>query len=179
MPWDYSIYPDLTETQEHVLTVIGETLYMIQMAEDAIQNCCTYVFQDESDLLEKLYSKEKQDRKRTLGQIVSVVRKQVEVHPQFDVMLTTFVDKRNFFVHTMFNDAEFGLQSDELCKRTEEFLLDLQDYAWNIQNIFLGCLMNWMRQSGVHEHLPQEIKENKHLGQVEQKSFNLLFRDKQ
>ena len=91
--------------------------------------------------------------------------------------IPAFVEKRNFFVHRMFNAKEFGLASDDQCKKSEDFLHDLQDYAWNVQNIFLGCLINWMRDNGVYEHMPDEIKGNKHLRQVEQKSFHVLFRE--
>ncbi len=176
--WDYSIYPELTEGQEHVFAVIGETLYMIQLAEQAIQNCIVFVFAGKKDIsLDRLYSNKERIRKKTLGQIVLEVRKTVEVHPQFDEMLKAFVDKRNFFVHNMFNDKDFGLATDEQRSKTEAWLNDLQDYAWNVQNVFLGCLMNWAKESGVYEHLPKEITENKHLRQVQKKPFHLLFRD--
>jgi hypothetical protein len=177
MPWDYSIYPELTESQQRVFSLTGETLYMIQMAEDAIQICSIFVFEQQDFSIEKIYSAGEKARKKTLGQLLSDLRKRTKVHPKFGSILKAFVEKRNFFAHRIFNDPEFALTPDENCKKTERFLLDLQDDAWNVQNVFLGCLMNWAKEEGVYEHLPETLKKNKHLLQVQQRPFHLLFED--
>ena len=175
MPWDYSIYPELTKTQEHVFGVIGETIYMIQIAEHAIQNCMIFVFEQPDFLIENFYAVEQRERKKTLGYIITTLRSKAEIHPQFDGMLTAFVDKRNFFIHNLFNDKEYGLSTDEQCKKTESYLSDLQDYAWNIMNVFLSVLIEWSKTSGVSEHIGTLYK-NPHLAQVEQKPFHLLIK---
>ncbi len=176
MAWDYSIYPELTDTQKHVFSTIGETLYMIQLAEHAIKLCGDFAFSGQKNFsLEKLYSNQKKDRKRTLGQLLTELRKIVNIHPQFDSILKSFVEKRNFFAHNIFNDPNYGLVSDETCKQTEGFLLDLQDDAWNVQNVFMGVLLYWAKVNGIYEHFPKEFKENKHLQQVQKQPFHLLF----
>lgn len=176
MAWDYSIYPKLTKKQKEVFTSAGETLYMIQMAEQAIQICITFALGGQKQLsLEKIYSEQEKNRKKTIGQLLFPLRKKIYIHPDFDSILVSFVEKRNFFVHTIFNDLKYGLTSDELCETTNQFLLDLQDFAWNVQNVFLGCLINWAKESGVYDHLPEEIKNNRHLFQVQEKSFHWLF----
>jgi len=177
VPWDYSIYPELTEAQKHAFGVIGETLYMIQLAEWAIQTCMIFVFTGKNQIsVERLYSENATIRKKTLGQVLAELRKRTEVHPQFNQMLKTFVEKRNFFVHHIFNDKDYSLATKDSCENIEDFLNDLQDYAWNVQNVFLGCLTNWMKETGVDELMPPQIKEDKHLQQVKQKSFHVLFR---
>lgn len=176
MTWDYSIYPKLTESQKHVFSTVGETLYMIQLAEHAIKMCGEIVFREQKNFsLEKLYSGRQKDRKRTLGQILSELRKIVNIHPQFDLILKSFVEKRNFFAHNIFNNQNYGLTSDDACKQTEQFLLELQDDAWKVQNVFMGCLLHWTKENGIYEHFPEELKQHKHLEQVQKQPFYLLF----
>ncbi len=176
MAWDYSIYPDLTEMQKQTFASIGETLYLIQMAEAAIQNCNRFVFGNSSAFsVERIFGSNEKQRKKTLGQLLSELRKQTAIHKEFDSMLKTFVESRNFFVHSMFNYSHYSLSSNEQCQEVEKFLADLQDYAWNVQNVFLGCLMNWAKQSGVYDHLPNEIKNNKHLVQLDKQPYHRLF----
>jgi hypothetical protein len=176
MPWDYSIYPELTDSQRHAFGVIGETLYMIQLSEWAIQTCLIYVFSENEISVESLFSENEVIRKKTLGQVLTVLRKRSEVHPQFDEMLRVFLEKRNLFIHHIFNDPGYSLSTKESCEKVEAFLNDLQDYAWNIQNVFLGCLTYWSKETGIDDFMPPEIKENKHLNQVRQKSFHVLFK---
>ena len=176
MPWDYSIYPELTKSEKHAFGVIGETLYMIQMAEWAIQTCMISVFSNNEISVDSLYSESEKNRKKTLGQVLSLLRKRSELHPQFDEMLKVFLEKRNFFVHHIFNDPNYSLSTKDDCDKVENFLNDLQDYAWNVQNVFLGCLTNWMKETGIDKFMPPEILENKHLEQVRQKSFHILFK---
>ena len=177
MPWDYSIYPELTDEQRKVFSVTGETLYMIQLAESAIQNCLVFAFDDQDITLEKIYSEEKAVRRKTLGQIVKLFQKKIALHPDFHKMLNEFVEQRNHFVHHIFNDNKFKISTDEECKKIQKHLNSIQDYAWNIQNVFWSYLINWMKETGVYEHLPKEFKESQHFKQVEQKPFQLLFQE--
>jgi len=175
MPWDYSIYADLTEEQIRVFSVTGETLYMIQLAETAIQDCLIFAFDDHDITLEKIYSEEKSVRRKTLGQIAKLFQKRIALHPDFHKMLSEFVEQRNHFIHHIFNDKRFNLSTDEECQKIQRHMNSLQDYAWNIQNVFFGYLINWMKENGVYEHLPKEFRENPHIKQVEEKPFQLLF----
>ena len=180
MPWDYSVYPDLTAGQTSVFQKIGETLYMIQLAEHAVQLCNYFIFNTSADYsLEQLEADTTANRKRTLGLLLAEVRKYSEVHPQFDDMLREFLEKRNFFIHHMFADSDFGLTTDRQLAQVDEYLRLLQDDAWNVQNVFLGCLRNWMKETGVYEHLPKFLQQDKHLSQLDGKHFELLFRKKE
>lgn len=180
MAWDYSIYPELTEKQRNCFKASGETLYMIQMAEYSIKTCCIFIFNNDSEFIyENLFSYEEKISHKTLGQLLRRVREKTEIHADFDLILIKFLKERNFFVHEIFNDSSYSLTSDDNCSKTEVFLLELQDYAWSVQNVFLGCLMNWMKEAGVYEHLPESLNANKHLQQIEKKGFSRLFEKKE
>lgn len=178
MNWDYSIYPELTEDQKRVFSVAGQTLLMIQLAESSIQNCCVYVFKDQKELnLEDVYSAEEKTRKKTLGQLIKELQKRIKIHPQFESMLKTFVEDRNYFIHKMFNDPNSPITTKSDCDKIVEILSDLQDYAWNIGNVFLGCFITWTKESGVYQFLPESVKNDNHLLQIEKRPFHLLFGD--
>jgi hypothetical protein len=57
-------------------------------------------------------------------------------------------------------------------------LHDLQDDAWSVQNVFLGCLNHWLKENGIWEHLPESIRNSKHFAQLDRKSFEALVRKK-
>jgi hypothetical protein len=175
MPWDYSIYSDLNEEQKNVFTEAGETLFMIQTTESTIQNCLIFALKDENITFEQVFSEEKATRKKTLGQITKIVQKRIALHPQFYKMLSEFVEQRNHFAHQVFIDNKYNLSNKEECKKLQNYLRIIQDNAWNIDKVFWGYLLHWMKETGVYDHMPQEFKENKHLKQVEQNSFHLLF----
>jgi len=44
MTWDYSIYPELSETKINTFKVAGETIYLVQIAEHMVQNCMIFLF---------------------------------------------------------------------------------------------------------------------------------------
>jgi hypothetical protein len=178
-PWDYSIYPDLTPVQHKAFEEIGATLYMIQMAEHAIKVAIQFILRETTDVtLDDLPGKDTSKTKRTLGQLLHEVRKTSQLHPQFDQILDGFLQKRNAFIHNMFTTAENDLESNEGIEHLNAFLQDLQDDAWSVQNVFLGCLNHWLKANGIWEHLPQSFRDNKHFAQLDRKGFEALVRTK-
>jgi hypothetical protein len=178
-PWDYSIYPDLTPMQHKAFEEIGATLYMIQMAEHAIKMAIKFILREETDFtFDALSGKDMSKTRRTLGQLLHEVRKTSQLHPQFDQIVDGFLQKRNKFVHNMFATAEHGLESNERIENLNTFLHDLQDDAWSVQNVFLGCLNHWLKANGIWEHLPESIRNSKHFAQLDRKRFEALVRKK-
>jgi hypothetical protein len=178
-PWDYSIYPDLTPMQHKASEEIGATLYMIQMAEHAIKMAIKFILREETDFtFDALSGKDMSKTRRTLGQLLHEVRKTSQLHPQFDQIVDGFLQKRNKFVHNMFATAEHGLESNERIENLNTFLHDLQDDAWSVQNVFLGCLNHWLKANGIWEHLPESIRNSKHFAQLDRKRFKALVRKK-
>jgi hypothetical protein len=178
-PWDYFIYPDLSPMQHKAFEEIGATLYMIQMAEHAIKMAVQFILRETTDFtFDDLSGKDMSKTKRTLGQLLHEVRKTSQLHPQFDQILDGFLQKRNTFVHNMFTTAEHGLESKERIENLNTFLHDLQEDAWSVQNVFLGCLNHWLKANGIWEHLPESIRNSKHFAQLDRKSFEALVRKK-
>jgi hypothetical protein len=123
--WDYSIYPDLNSSQRKAFEDIGATLYMIQMAEQAIKLAITFILHETTNMsLDDFAS-----AKRTLGQLLHEVRKTSDLHTQFDDILDGFLKKRNVFVHEIFSSADYGLESEEKIQQLQAFVNDIQDHS--------------------------------------------------
>jgi hypothetical protein len=177
--WDYSIYPDLSPSQRKAFEDIGATLYTIQMAEQAIKVAIKFILHETTDFsLDYFAGENAASAKRTLGQLLHEVRKTSDLHAQFDDILDGFLQKRNVFVHEIFSSADYGLESEEKIQHLQAFLNDLQDDAWNVQNVFLGCLTHWLKANGIWEHLPLSFRNNKHFVQLDRKGFHVLVRKK-
>ena len=121
MKWDFSIYPELTNTQRGAISSVGLTLLSIQGCEHVIDFMLHWVFPSNPNLdLKALAAMDAKKQKKTLGQLLSELRKRAEIHPHVDSMLVEFLTLRNRFVHRLFNEREFNLATDNSCARAEE-----------------------------------------------------------
>ena len=96
------------------------------------------------------------------------------MHEQLILLLERFRNNRNLFVHNLFEPGNYEITTEEDCKIVESFCRELQDDAWNINNIFLSALIHWTKENKIYEHLPESFKSNKHLQQLEKKQFYRL-----
>ena len=173
--WDYSIYPELKDFQKKAFTCLGETLYFIQIAESQINIFSRFVLTDKINFNITDYYANKKQAKKTLGQLINKVKKIIVIHSQLDEMLESFKNKRNLFIHNLFEEQKFSISSEEGCNTVKKFCEDLQDDAWNIQNIFTNALIKWTKDNGIYNFFPEDVKNNKHITQLESKMFHRLI----
>jgi hypothetical protein len=178
MPWDFSIYPEMSDAQKRATFTAGITLQGIQGVEQILGFCLRFVFpRDPSLNPSTLYVMDSATQKRTLGQVVAELRKRVEVQSDFDAMLREFVELRNRFVHRLFNERDFTLATDESCFRAVEVMRRLQLLTWDIQNVLMAYNLLWVQHSGIAELAAasdKEISGNKHLEQVRENFIHVL-----
>jgi hypothetical protein len=178
MPWDFSIYPEMTDAQKSATFTAGITLQGVQGVEQILGFCLRLVFPTDPSLdLASLYKMDDVSRKRTLGQLVGQLRKRVEVQSDFDAMLREFVELRNRFVHHLFNEPECTLATDQSCSRAVEVMRRLQLLTWDIQNILMAYNLLWVQHSGIPELAAaseKNLSQNKHLEQVRENFIHVL-----
>jgi hypothetical protein len=178
MPWDFSIYPEMTDAQKSATFTTGITLQGVQGVEQILGFCLRLVFPTDPSLsLAALYTMDAGSRKRTLGQLVVELRKRVEVQSDFDAMLREFVELRNRFVHHLFNERDCTLATDESCTRAVEVMRRLQLLTWDIQNILMAYNLLWVQHSGIPEFdavSERNISQSKHLEQVRENFVHVL-----
>lgn len=182
MTWDFSIYPELRPDQQEIVREIGLTLLGVQAAENALQFCLTWIFAPETARTwQQVAQMDPLDRRKTLGQLVSALRTRAEVHPELDSRLDAFVDKRNKFIHGIFNTSEYMLDSKECVARAHSFLVDLQADSWDMQTVFMGYNLAMAKVLGISLEIMAAAPEHaqKHFDQVSRAFSNVLgFKDK-
>src|SRR5947209_8582144 len=171
----------MTDAQKRAVFSIGITLQGLQGVEQVLGFCLRFVFPSDPTLdIRELYTMDAAHQKRTLGQLVTELRKRVEVHADFDAWLAEFIPLRNRFVHRLFIEREFTLATDESCARAGEVMSRLQTLMWDIQTIIMAYNILWVQHSGIPELTTASkvhVQSSKHLQQV-QSHFQHVLRPK-
>lgn len=170
IPWDFSIYPEMTEAQRKVVFEIGLTLHGVQVTEQGFAFMLKWVFPKDSAMdLKTLYAMDKGTQKHTLGQLLVELRKRLDVHAEFDAMLAEFLDLRNRFVHRLFNEKECSLATDEGCIFASKIMERLQFLNWDIQRLTMGYNLLWAEHNShpqIRDFFGKEVEASPHLQQV-------------
>jgi hypothetical protein len=127
-----------------LLKLIGFTLLYTQLAEHIIKRCIRY-FRVPGLSLEALEAAEQKERKSTLGHFLTQLRKHVEVAPDFDAKLDTFLQGRNDLVHNFFEITNIKFLMGEGQEKAYHFLKQLKKDTQHVVRVLHGCsiyLMN-------------------------------------
>jgi hypothetical protein len=111
---------------------IGLLLVLIQNTEHAINASLSWVFADQPVTLEQIAFFEKLKQKRTLGRLLRELRERVNVDRRFDGLLTSFLQDRNRFVHSLFIERGFSINEAKNVPRIRKFVDSLTDRAGGI-----------------------------------------------
>jgi len=169
MTWDFSIYPELTPSQKDIIREIGLTFLALQGAEHVIQFTVSFIFSDDgATTWEAILAMESSDRKKTLGQLVATLHKRAEIKPDFKERMDAFVQKRNRFIHSLFNEPEFLLDTEESVSKAHAFLMDFQEDIWELQNIFMAYNILLAKILGIEHSIMKNQPEHgrKHIEQT-------------
>lgn len=101
---------DPKAAKERVLIEIGKALLLCQVVEQRLNILVHYVFRDSS--LSAIEILRDTRRKHTLGPLIEKLSKRVIVHPDFDALLSDFLEHRNTFIHNLIRLPEFELESE-------------------------------------------------------------------
>lgn len=138
----------MSDVQRRAIFETGLTLHALQITEHQISFCLTWVFpKDANARLRELFAADSNHPKRTLGQLIAELRKRAEIVDDFDDLFADFVNKRNRFIHKLFTEDQYQLQSDVGAARAIEFMLPLQELAVTVQDTFHGHLVSWGQNS--------------------------------
>ena len=155
--WD-----QMSDIQRRAIFEAGLTLHALHITEHQISFCLTWVFPKDVNLrLRELFAADAKHQKQTLGWLFTELRKRAEIADDFEQLFADFVSKRYRFVHKLFTEDRYQLQSDAGAERAIEFMLPLQQLAVAVQDTFHGHLVSWGQNSedrdlkALSEHLLQ------------------------
>ena len=81
-------------------------------------------------------NEKKKKKKKTLGQLLDVLRERVSVEPSFGSLLKSFLDDRNTFVHRMSSLAGWTLETEAGRRVAIEFLECYKQEITQVNRIF-------------------------------------------
>jgi hypothetical protein len=98
----------------------------MQATETVINACLTYVLPEGGVLTLEMLRRSGQ-KKRTLGQFLTELRKRVDIDEHFDMILEEFLDKRNTLIHRVDNVPGWSLDNEQGCQIVYQFVNRLMD----------------------------------------------------
>jgi hypothetical protein len=136
--------------RDDTLRLTGVAVIQLQLLEHYLSGCMVFVWREKSEqMMTRLMSDNPNRRGETIGRMLSVLRKTIDLEPNFDQRLSAFVEKRNRLIHRQFLEiAKFGAVPpiDELI-RTKQCIVDVTQEAIHLQRVFLGFM------SSIGKHL--------------------------
>jgi hypothetical protein len=131
----------MTPLQTEFYGRIGKTLLEIQRAEHQLQICVSYFLPpDEAKTVEEIEGFAEEDRTKTLGQLLGLMRKRIAVSTLFDRQLKDFVKDRNSLAHRLLKVEGVNLTTDEGLKKGIEFLNTLSLQADHVRKTIQGLM---------------------------------------
>jgi hypothetical protein len=129
----------MTPVQSEFYGRVGHTLLQIQLTERAVQRCLSY-FLPQVKTVEEIEAQAEKDREKTLGDLVSAIRKRIAIEAEFDKKLKGFVEDRNTLAHRLLQKEGINITSDEGLQKGIEFLRALNDTAVAIRKTIEGLM---------------------------------------
>jgi hypothetical protein len=143
--------------RQEVLTLLGATLLLVQMAERTLKSCMTFAIQKEDGLTIERYERQTaEEAKKTLGYFLTQLRRRVDVHPKFDAELSDFLEFRNRLVHDLdaVNGLSFGTPEGRAV--AQEFILATAAKANYVTSVFMGLIRAWAEDVGIEVEVGQK-----------------------
>jgi hypothetical protein len=134
-----------------LMSRMGLALITVQQVEHMLKPLTTYFFRGQGFTAEMMLAEEVRDRKKTLGYFLKQLQRRLEIKPEFDGILTEFLDDRNLFIHHMKDVPNFTLDTEEGMQAGIDFIVRLTNRAQHVMHA-LGGLIEIIGDSFGAEH---------------------------
>ena len=123
---------------------MGFCLFCVQAAERSIASAIQVALPPDATIsLEALEADEEEDhRRKTLGRLVEKLKHQARINPGVENRLSSFVERRNVFVHHFLN--RFDLNASSGCDEAIEFCQLLASDALQLANLFHAVTLGFV-----------------------------------
>lgn len=158
-----SEYPFL-EIPEELYAEIGCRLLLLQHLESYIAALVKIVFEDNSEKSKKALLKAD---KRTMGQLIGALKKQVNIDTNFEETLQRVLDDRNLFVHRL--ASEFELETSLGQKDSISFLNKSMDDLEAVNPILQAAIVSYGVKNGIDFDYMESWREHGNLRELEDK----------
>jgi hypothetical protein len=131
----------------------------MQATETVISTCLTYVLPEGGVLTLEMLLRSGQ-KKRTLGQFLTELRKRVDIDEHFDMILEEFLDKRNTLIHRVMDVPGWSLDTEEGCLIAYQFVNRLITVDEAVRDTFTALMVVWQKSEDIKttvDHLFADI----------------------
>lgn len=165
------------EQKRNLFALIGMTLSHVQLTESLINHTLLLVIQEGDGLDMEAFKKQNHLlNRKTLGQMVVILKKRVGLHEGLEELLTNFVQDRNTLAHNLGRVEGYDVATVQGRAAMTSFLRELIDNATRLQKIFLALGVSWQQQVGFVTPGDQDIRE--YLGEDYLNFSELLFHER-
>ncbi len=165
--YDDTLDPESYRNRE-VYAFYGLTMYHIQCLERTLAMLATTVYNPNADHITKLQfdSILEGNFKKTLGRLISTVKKSVDLSDDFEKKLSDALEKRNFIAHRYFfaRAMKFGHIRGQ--KEMIAELSRLSVYFQNVDNELDLILRKWMNAKGITDNTIYQIMGDSLLSEI-------------
>ncbi|TKV76739.1 hypothetical protein [Rhizobium sp. AU243] len=142
---------DKLSIEDQNLWTIGMLVVTMQTTERLINMCLRFAFPEGGvNTIETLTKAEESYRKATLGRLVELMKKRVDLDEDFDQVLAAFVLDRNTLIHDLNRAGGFDRSSPESMQKISSFLSNLVENMNLVTRVFVSLLYEWSKETGVH-----------------------------
>lgn len=153
-------FPDVPEG---IFSEIGRRLVLLQDLELFINFVTKIAFEKDSEKAKESILKAD---KRTMGQLIVAIRKQVNIKENFNKTLKRVLESRNLFVHSF--SSKFNLIDEEGLHEAVKFLLNSMDDLEEVTKIMKAVVIVYARERGFADpDLEKNWREYADLNQLE------------
>ncbi len=153
----------LLDSESHrvreIYALFGLAMYNVQCFERTLSMLKVTVYNSKINTLNKSQFDSSLESvfKKTLGQLISELRKTVEFPEEFDSILSDSLKKRNWLAHNYFWERSVKFLSKDGQEEMIEELRKMSEYFENIDHTLDTVLRKWMSAKGISE---DSIKQN-------------------
>lgn len=136
-------YPDIPEG---IFAEIGCRLVLLQDLEMLIAFVAKVVFEKSPEKAKKAIL---QSDNKTMGQLLHLLRKKIEINDSFDETLKRTLDARNLFTHEF--SHIYNLRSEEGIAEAIQYLLKSMDDLEEVSSVLKAIVIIHCRKKGVFD----------------------------
>jgi hypothetical protein len=144
---------------DQALAGIGQLLLDFQTLEFSFSMCVTFVFPNEKELSKlSFFDDGRPNRDETIGRFINLLKQRVEVHPEFDDLLKTVLERRNLFVHRVSFEDWFHLGDEKGLDEITSFINSLGADVYELNVILFAFVWYWAKRNNLNSQFEAEIK---------------------
>jgi hypothetical protein len=129
----------------------GICLWLVQMIEDILSKCLVISFPEGGSIrsIEQFDQAEEATRKKTLGQLMNMLKGRVGIKEDFAINMDRFLYLRNFVAHRLFKEYKWWALSFDQTSQLNLIFKETIELCELMRDVFYSVIVEHSRQLGI------------------------------